>query len=111
MGEENCQDGDINIEKDPTLKHDLKDKKERKESLHDSEVQIVMLTIKSLAEAAIVQAVTIFLVRTLTGETFSDFVNATNITIQERHILDWIHHLAKLGEEKLGKALHTVWSA
>ncbi|CAE7433322.1 Cyb5d2, partial [Symbiodinium necroappetens] len=108
VGEETCQDGDINIQNDPTLKHDLQDKKDRKESLHDSEVQIVMLTIKSLAEAAIVQAVTIFLVRTLTGETFSDFVNAMNITIQERHILDWIHHLAKLGEEKLGKALHTV---
>ena len=31
-----------------------------------------------------VQALTIFLVRTLTGENFSDFVNAMRITIQEK---------------------------
>ncbi|CAE7586620.1 GBA, partial [Symbiodinium pilosum] len=80
VGEETCQDGDINLASDPTLEADLADKVEH--NLDDSEVQIVMLTVKSLAEVAVVQALTIFLVRTLTGENFSDFVNAMRITIQ-----------------------------
>ncbi|CAE7930381.1 unnamed protein product, partial [Symbiodinium sp. KB8] len=111
VGEETCQDGDINIERDPFLQDLLEDiKKEAAQknekinvSLDDSEVQIVMLTIKSLAEVAVVQALTIFLVRTLTGENFSDFVNAMNITIQERHVMDWLHHLAHVGRETIGQ--------
>ena len=117
VGEETCQDGDINIERDPFLQDLLEDiKKEAAQknekinvSLDDSEVQIVMLTIKSLAEVAVVQALTIFLVRTLTGENFSDFVNAMNITIQERHVMDWLHHLAHVGRETIGQALDTMW--
>jgi len=109
VGEETCQDGDVNVEKDPGLKEDLESGKEDF-NLEDAEVQVVMLTVKAMAEVAIVQALTVFLVRAFLGNTFSDFVNAMHITIQERHIVDYVRHLLTLGEEKLGTALHTVWS-
>lgn len=109
VGEETCEDGDVNVEKDPGLKEDLESGKEDF-NLEDAEVQVVMLTVKAMAEVAIVQAVTVFLVRAFRGNSFSDFVNAMHITIQERHIKDYLQHIAALGEEKLGTALHTVWS-
>ncbi|CAK9053135.1 unnamed protein product [Durusdinium trenchii] len=109
VGDETCVDGDINVERDPRLKHDIESGQEEY-NLEDAEVQVVMLTIKAMAEVAIVQAVTIFLVRAFLGNSFSDFVNAMHITIQERHIKDYINHVMSLGEEKLGSAFNTVWS-
>eukprot|EP00435_Cladocopium_sp_Y103_P075295 s29_g56.t1 len=81
VGEETCEDGDVNVEKDPGLKEDLDSGKEDF-NLEDAEVQVVMLTVKAMAEVAIVQAVTVFLVRAFLGNSFSDFVNAMHITIQ-----------------------------
>ncbi|CAJ1396281.1 unnamed protein product [Effrenium voratum] len=107
VGDETCNDGDVNLRKDPQLEDDLNSKET---SLDDAEVQIVMLTIRAMAEVAIIQALVIFLVRTLKGNSFSDFVNAMHITIQERHIRDYINHLMTIGEEKIGKIFNAVWT-
>lgn len=109
VGEENLRDGDEDVQNDSDLEEDLKTNSDEF-CLVDAQVQIVMLTVKYIAEVAILQALTIFFIRMSSANSFEGLVQAMDLTISERHIDTYLSHLARIGEESISKAINTVWS-
>eukprot|EP00931_Biecheleriopsis_adriatica_P025204 TRINITY_DN15538_c0_g1_i1.p1 TRINITY_DN15538_c0_g1~~TRINITY_DN15538_c0_g1_i1.p1 ORF type:complete len:669 (-),score=76.89 TRINITY_DN15538_c0_g1_i1:272-2146(-) len=114
VGEENCQEGDRDADLEPELRKDFARARQKDNdghnSLDDAEVQIVMLTISKLATVAIVQALTIFFIRTLSVNSFDGLCQCMRTTIEERHIAMWWHHVMTIAEQRIGMALNSVWS-
>eukprot|EP00931_Biecheleriopsis_adriatica_P055841 TRINITY_DN33097_c0_g1_i1.p1 TRINITY_DN33097_c0_g1~~TRINITY_DN33097_c0_g1_i1.p1 ORF type:complete len:656 (+),score=89.96 TRINITY_DN33097_c0_g1_i1:45-2012(+) len=99
-------DGDPDVDDNEALQMKL-----ASSNLLSAQIAIVRLTVKAIAQVAVIQAFIIFFIRSMSSNNFEGLIGAMKITIEERHIATWWDHILTVGEQQIGHALNTVWSA
>jgi len=108
IGRELLFDYDVNEKFSPSLQRQM-DHENDENTIDDALIQVVVVTIRSISQIALQQAITIWLVRTLATSDFEGMIEAMRLTVTERRFDTYARYLATLGEQKLQQALNTVW--
>lgn len=108
IGRETLLNYDVNEKYSPSLHSQLSHENDEN-TIDDALIQVVVVTIRSISQIALQQAITIWLIRTLSASDFEGMIEAMRQTVSKRRFDSYTRYLATLGEQKLQQAMNTVW--